>query len=352
MGKWLFGLMILLAGLTAGAQNMDELVLFIKQHPQKASIYLIENGQATIDLNSGQVMPLASAAKTMIAISFAKQVAAKKISPDTKVAVQDLAKYYIPNTDGQAHPNWLKSIGKSATDSVTLLQVAKGMIRFSSNANTEYLQDLLGLANINNTMASLPLKSHQPLYYFTAGATMATLRPTGKSNEEWIKELRDLSSAAYHQKCEEAHRKLKTDPNYVKQFSFERLPLSVQKVWSDRLVGSTTYDYAQLMQKILGGRFFEPGVQSVLESIMEWPMDYPGNKAVFNHLGQKGGSTAFVLTDAFYAEAKNGTQIACAFFFNDLDANESAMVNKYFGNFEASILTDSDFRKKLAVALR
>ncbi|MEE1946125.1 serine hydrolase [Pedobacter sp. KR3-3] len=352
MNKWLLSYMFLLVGLTAQAQNLDELVSFIKQNPKKASIYLIEGGQTTINLNSSQVMPLASAAKTIIAITFAKQVAAKKISPTTKVAVQDLAKYYIPNTDGQAHPNWLKSIGKSAADSVTLLQVAKGMIKFSSNANTEYLQDLLGLATINKTLATLQFKSHQPLYYFTAGATMATLRPEGKNNEEWIKELSVLSLAAYAKKCEEAHQRLKTDPDYIKQFSFARLPLSVQKVWSDRLVGSTTYDYAQLMQKILDGKFFEPKVQSVLESIMEWPMAYSGNQAMFNHLGQKGGSTAFVLTDAFYASAKNGTKIACAFFFNNLDAKENAMVNKHFGDFEASILTDADFRKKLVTALR
>ncbi|WP_199136113.1 serine hydrolase [Pedobacter sp. ASV12] len=351
MKKWWLGCLFLLAGLTARAQNLDELVSFIQQNPQKASIYLIEGGQTTVSWNSNQVMPLASAAKTIIAITFAKQVATKKISPATKVAVQDLAKYYIPNTDGQAHPSWLKSIGKSAADSVTLLQVAQGMIKFSSNANTEYLQDLLGLALINKNLAALQLKSHQPLYYFTAGATMATLRPEGKSNEAWITELSTMPLAAYAKKCEEAHRKLKADPNYVKQFSFARLPLSVQKVWSDRLVGATTYDYAQLMQKILNGKFFEPKVQSVLESIMEWPMAYPGNQAMFNHLGQKGGSTAFVLTDAFYASAKNGAKIACAFFFNNLDAKENAMVNKHFADFEASILTDANFRKKLAVAL-
>ena len=336
---------------TAMAQNLDELVDFIKKNPKKASVYLIEDGQTTIDFNSSQVMPLASAVKTIIAIEFAKQAASKKLSPQSKVAVQDLNKYYIPNTDGQAQPSWLKSIGKSANDSVTLLQVAKGMIKFSSNANTEYLQDLLGLDNINKNLKSLQLKGHQPLYYFTAAATMVTLRPEGKTNEEWIKALMAMPLDTYYKKCEEAHRLLKTDPTYLKQFSFSRLPLVVQKVWSDRLVGSTTIAYAHLMQKILSRQFFDAETQAVLESIMEWPMAYAGNKQLFNHLGQKGGSTAFVLTDAFYAAPKKGSKLACAFFFNDLSTAENTLVNKNFGDFEASILTDADFRKNLAKAL-
>lgn len=335
----------------AMAQNLDELVAFIKKNPQKASVYLIENGQTTIDFNSSQAMPLASAAKTIIAIEFAKQAASKKLLPQSKVAVKDLNKYYIPNTDGQAQPSWLKSIGKTVNDSVTLLQAAQGMIRFSSNANTEYLQDLLGLDNINKNLKALQLKDHQPLYYFTAAAIMVCLKPANKSEDQWIAELRSMPLSAYSKKCEEAHQLLKTDPAFAKQFSFANLSMNIQKVWSDRLVKATTSNYAHMMQKIASQQFFDAKTQEVLESVMEWPMVYAGNKEMFNHLGQKGGSTAFVLTDAFYATPKSGPKLACAFFFNDLSTTESALVNKNFGDFEASILTDADFRKKLAKTL-
>ena len=35
-------------------------------------------------------------------------------------------------------------------DSISLLNVARGMMMFSSNANTEFLMDLLGLDNVKN----------------------------------------------------------------------------------------------------------------------------------------------------------------------------------------------------------
>jgi D-alanyl-D-alanine carboxypeptidase len=127
---------------------------------------------------------------------------------------------------------------------------------------------------------------------------------------------------------------------------------AVQKVWSDRLVSSTTSDYAGLMQKILSRTFFDSSTQVVLESIMEWPMTYPDNHQVFNHVGQKGGSTSFVLTDAFYADLKDGNKLACAFFFNDLSDAESKLVNKYFGSFEAEMLLNKAFRTKLANTLK
>lgn len=352
MKKYLFFLMAMLSFGQVQAQNLDDVIRFIKANPQKASLYLIEEGKTVIDFNSEQQMPLASAVKTIIAIEFAKQVAAKKISPLSQVAVKDLAKYYIPNTDGGAQPSWLKSIAKTNADSVSLLQVAKGMIKFSSNANTEFLQDLLGLANINKNLKALDLQNHQPLYYFTASALMVCLKPTGVEEEAWIKTLRAMPLASYHQKCEAAHQKLKTDPNFIKQFNFAQLSLNIQRVWSDRLVASTTANYAQLMQKIASQKFFSPAAQQVLESILEWPMAYTGNQAVFKHLGQKGGSTAFVLTDAFYALPKKDVPLACAFFFNGLNEKESAFINKNFGDFEASILTDATFRKKLQQGLK
>ena len=348
MKKYLLVLTIIVLCGKVSAQNIDEMIRFIKQNPQKTSLYLIEDGKTVIDYNSSQLMPLASAVKTIVAIEFARQCGTRKISPTTLVAVRDLNRYYIPNTDGGAQPRWLQAIGKSEADTVTLIEVAKGMIRYSSNANTEFLLDLLGLSNVNRCIKDLGLKSHQPIYYFTAAALMVCLKPSDMEDEAWISKLNNLSTDDYHKKCLEAHQRLKTDPNFIKQFDFSNLSENIQRVWSDRLVSSTTATYAQLMQQIVRRESFKPEVQTLIESIMEWPMTFAGNQAQFKHLGQKGGSTAFVLTDAFYGSLKNGAEIACSFFFNGLSKTESVMVNKHFGALEALILTDPNFRKKLA----
>ena len=352
MKKYILFLIGILLNGTVQAQDLDEVIRFIKENPKKASFYLIEDGKTVVNFNSQQQMPLASAVKTIIAIEFAKQSSLKKISPITKIAVKDLDRYYIPNTDGGAQPNWLKSIGKTSADSVDLLEVAKGMIRYSSNANTEFLLDILGLANVNKNLKKLGFKAHQPLFYFTASALMVCLKPKGIDEDNWIKELGSMSVADYNKKCEEAHQRLKAEPFYIKQFNSANLSLNIQRVWSDRLVSSTTEDYAQLMQKIASRKFFTPETQSVLESIMEWPMDFAGNKAQFFHLGQKGGSTSFVLTDALYASPKNGNQLACCFFFNKLTESESVLIKKNFGALEGNILTNATFRNKLSEALK
>lgn len=348
MGKTLVSIVLLITlSNLSKAQKLDQVISFMKDNPKKASIYLVENDKVTINYNSSQVMPLASAVKTIIAIEFAKQVYAGKIAVSTVVPVKDLNQYYLPYTDGNAHPAWLNSINRKEADSVTLLQVAQGMIRFSSNANTEYLEDLLGLNNINSNIKTLGLKAQQPLYYFTAGALITCLKPEGTTEAEWLKTLTAMPAKAYIELCNKNHERLKNDPSFIKTYNPVNLPLSVQKIWSDRLVGGTTSEYAGIMQKINSRSYFDKGVQVILESLMEWPMAYPAIKASFLHVGQKGGSTSYIQTDALYFTDKNNNKVACAFFFNDLTTEEQKIINSNFPAFEAGILLNAAFRENL-----
>ncbi|MGF1925685.1 MAG: serine hydrolase, partial [Bacteroidia bacterium] len=95
MKKYILLLIAIILFGAVQAQDLDEVIRFIKENPKKASFYLIEEGKTVVDFNSQQQMPLASAVKTIIAIEFAKQCSSKKISPLTKIAVKDLDKYYI-----------------------------------------------------------------------------------------------------------------------------------------------------------------------------------------------------------------------------------------------------------------
>src|SRR5699024_11498838 len=76
-------------------------------------------------------------------------------------------KFYLKDTDGGAHPAWLEEMEKEnriQKRQVSLHDVAKGMIKYSSNANTDYLIALLGLESINETLESLDLKGHEAIY--------------------------------------------------------------------------------------------------------------------------------------------------------------------------------------------
>ena len=65
------------------------------------------------------------------------------------------------------HMHGLKSMeseGKVNNNEVTLHDVAKGMVTYSSNANTDYLINLLGTDAINERAKSLGLTQHEEIY--------------------------------------------------------------------------------------------------------------------------------------------------------------------------------------------
>ncbi|MFH4258814.1 hypothetical protein WAJ21_20580, partial [Acinetobacter baumannii] len=86
--------------------------------------------------------------KLIVALEYTKQVTEGKIDSSSFVSINDVNRYYVPNTDGGAQDRWqkyLEKTGKITEGAVSLEEVAKGMVKFSSNANAEYLMELLGL---------------------------------------------------------------------------------------------------------------------------------------------------------------------------------------------------------------
>jgi len=138
---------------------------FLKEHPNKMAIKLVRNDAVLASRNPNKIMPLASTVKILVTIEYAEQAANKLIDPDQAISLDELDKFYIPKTDGGAHPSWLKSVkDKIHNNTISIREIAKGMIAYSSNANTEWLCKKLGLENINNRKDSLgkrPIKYTQ-----------------------------------------------------------------------------------------------------------------------------------------------------------------------------------------------
>ncbi|MCJ7842041.1 hypothetical protein MUB24_14245 [Lederbergia sp. NSJ-179] len=76
-------------------------------------------------------------------------------------------------------------------------------------------------------------------------------------------------------------------------------------------------------------------------------MTKPSNQEWLAHAGQKGGSTAFVLTMSMYATDKEGNQTELAFFANDLSTIEQAKLSKNINAFQLKFLTDEKFREQV-----
>lgn len=332
------------------AQGADSLLRFIDNHKEKSSLYIIRNDTILASLNENKMMPLASTMKIMVALEFSKQAAFKVFDTSKMVALSELNKYYLPLTDGNAHPNWLdyeKKNGGIVNDSVSLLNVARGMIIFSSNANTEYLMDLLGLQNINGNYRLMNIKDFTPLYY-PVSSLFLYQNPKKLKEEKVLKEINFFSENDLIKATEVIHKQLKDKPEYKSTFNFGDLTPAMQKNWSNRLPSSTTAAYARIAYVLNNRGIFGKETYQVLERVLESIMENPANRQWLDHAGMKNGSTMYVLTNTMYATLKNGNRIAMAYFFNDLDPADGFKLQNWMNDFEIEVLTNPEFVKKLS----
>lgn len=338
---------------TQAQSNADSLLNFIAKNKDRSSIYLVQNDTVLAHLNENVLMPLASTVKIMVAIEFAKQAAAGVISENKNIALSELNKYYLPNTDGGAHPRWIayeKSLGHVQNDSVKLINVARGMIMFSSNANTEYLMDLLGLDNVKNNIQLFGLKQHTTIYPLVASLFMYQ-NPKHKSEESILKGISRLSSEQYCRFIYDMHNALKYDTVLKSTFRPQDLTLKMQKAWSDRLPAGTTKEYVRICKILNERKYFDANTYRILSEVLESIMENPANQQWLKHAGMKGGSTNWILTKALYATTKDDTKIEMAYFFNNLSPAENTRLQHWMNDFELEVLSNHAFRQKVAKSL-
>ena len=331
----------------------DSLLNFIKTNPERSSLYLKQNDTMLAHLNENNIMPLGSTVKILVAVEFAKQAANKIFDENDIVALNELDKYYLPNTDGGAHPNWIayeNKLGHIKNDSVALINVARGMIIFSSNANTEFLMDLVGLDNITNNNEFLGIKKHTRIYPLVASLFMYQ-NPKKKSEDYILKGISSLTEEQYCCYAYDMHKALKYDTVLKSKFRPQDLSMKMQKAWSDRLPSSTTKDYVGLCKILNNRKYLDSGTYVILAKVLETLMENPANRQWLLHAGTKGGSTAWVLTKALYATTKKNTRIELAYFFNNLTQKENGMLQSWMNSFELNILSNNRFRKKVGNVL-
>ena len=348
----LVGIVIILAAIAINEFKPDEnLILnFIKDNPDRAAIALIRNDSVIAKKNPDKVMPLASTVKIILAIEYAIQSSKKEINPDEKVPINELSKFYIPNTDGGAHPSWLKSVkDKTTNNSISIREIAKGMIKYSSNANTEWLGKKLGLENINARIDSLGIKQHAKIYNIASSLFVGKERFPKIKGKKLENKLRALSIEEYIAVTNKVHKKLLTDSVYKKDIG--DFGLNMQRIWSDNLPGSTVNEYVEIMRKINAKTYFNLETHKYLDEVMEMAIVNPATKQWLEYSGMKRGSTAFVFTNALYATDKKGNKTELAYFFNNLEHHEKKMLMASSNEFKLKILTNKEFRNKLASKL-
>lgn len=329
--------------------NPDYVLQHLKNNPETTSLYMTRNGEEFITYQSETIRPLASTVKIVIAIEYAIQVAEGMLDENQLVALEELSKFHYPKSDGNAHEEWVKSVQASddVTDGkVTLHEVAKGMITYSSNANTDFLIHLLGLDSINERIESLGLTQHEPVYPLVSPLLISKyVSEDSLKKGEIIEKLEAMPMDRYREMAIDLSNRLQNGEIAIS--ATFNLPMDLQKIWSDRLTGASAHDYGKLLSIITNDEL--PGEASeVIRDLMEWPLEYnEANKDFYLHLGAKGGSTAFILNDALYVEDLSGNKMEIVIFTDQLNIWQNLMLQNNLNSFQVNLISDEDYRIKV-----
>lgn len=328
-----------------------DLVQFVRDNEssKRAALFIRYNGKVIASVNPSVKMPLASTVKIIVAIEYARQAADGRIDPEQPVSLDALRSFYVPKTDGGAHEAWLSHVqAMYGNDSVPLSEVASGMIAYSSNANTEYLLQLLGINNVNDVLSLFGLTDHEPVYPLVSTLFVPARLIT---ENEWTKKqtaqrIEQMKLAEYRHCSIDIHEHWPPSHQEIKHM-YRMMNMTFQKLWSDRLPRSTVEEYASVMAKLNSKSFLSKEVHAYLDPVLEQIMKEPANQQWLLHAGKKGGSTAFVLTEAMYATAKEGGHMELAFFSDGLTVLEQAKLLRALNTFERELLQNESYRQKI-----
>lgn len=116
---------------------------------------LVDDGRgAQLERRADTARPVASAVKVVHLAAYARAVAAGRIDPTAPVPVREWERWYLPYTDGGAHPAALELLDATAESTVTWDQLVQAMIVSSDNAAPDLLRAELGDAALADAAAA------------------------------------------------------------------------------------------------------------------------------------------------------------------------------------------------------
>ena len=330
--------------------NPNYVLKHLEKNPENSALYVSVDNNEKIAYKADTPRPLASVAKIIIALEYAYQIENGDISEDETVPLSSLEAFYIEDTDGGAHEAWLEEMKEEDNiheESVRLHDVASGMITYSSNANADFLIDLLGEENINQRMEELELE-HDPIVPFTG--SLAAFSVYKQESEDREKELQNMSDKKYRELAFDTLQDMKQEDIDLSPVS--EVSLSEQRIWSDRLANAPATSYGKLLNDIANENLPD-NVTSTVQELLEWPMEkVEENKDYYKVVGSKGGSTAFVFNDTMYVERLDGQQIEIVLFTDNLSTWQSFRMQLQVNNFMVQMINDEDFLNEVEEKLQ
>ncbi|MCA9981030.1 MAG: serine hydrolase [Anaerolineales bacterium] len=266
--------------------------------------------------NADRPMPLASTAKIVILTAVAQAVADGHRTWQDPIPLADWDRYYLPGTDGGAHPSALANL-EIATDAqgfaldgqqtVTLDDLTWAMIRYSDNAATDYLLATLPPNAIERVFETANLGSHDPLPSFLGLFLLWNNHETPTLSDERVAELVALEPSARAAQAQILADRYTQDEAWRTAEQTWRANRQPNRISHEMTLATQTMprasarDYAHLLALIATDNYASPAISADVRRFLEWPMvEFPSNIDRFAALGTKGGTLAGVLTEATY----------------------------------------------------
>lgn len=319
---------VLVSVISVTAQSAEEgyvenMLTYIEANQDSVGLVCIA-GDQRVELNADTPFALASTVKLTILAEYARQVSEGILDAEALINSADVDAYLLPNTDGGTHALFMGELGNPET--VTLDQVARGMMLYSSNAATDYIVAQIGGDNLTaliedvgmvNTDVSngylgllLALSNHE------SGIVDADSWDDAEVQEEAARlaELY-LTDAAWR----EAEIAFRNAPPQYGLPSFETQSAYLAQ-FDDH--GSAA-DFALLMGAIYGdgeaAEVLSPDAQAIAQGHISWLFELnPANAEIYDQLGTKGGSLPSILTAAWRVRPIDGEAVTLVIFYNDI----------------------------------
>lgn len=350
-------------------ETPEQVLEYLGQHRQDVALasYSVrpdgtpDPASPVILFNPDQKMPLASTFKIVVLAAYAREVTAGRLNPDQQVSVEDWERYYLPGTDGGAHPAALKSLGipsdpkgfvTNRTATVKLDDLARVMIRFSDNAATDYLMARVGRKTLESVIKQGGLKGQDVPQPILGTFLLWFNHEDGLLTPDRVRKIQKLAKnphryAAEADRLTAAYGDLKWRQAEI-QFLFENLAslsYEMQSSIGDLFTRGTVRDYARVMAGVVTGTFLSPEISALMRRHLE--RRFP-EENLFLSWGTKGGSLAGMLTEASYYVPSTGAfagkpRVSVLFLRQIEPVPWVQLMGGGFSFFDARLARDQDF---------
>ncbi|EON73620.1 serine hydrolase [Lysinibacillus sphaericus] len=324
-------------------KTKDDIIKLMEKNPEMWSMSVIQNDNEIITYNKDKIIPLASTVKILYAVAFINAVRNKFLNPDELVPVKEVDSLYLKNTDGNAHNLWKEN--EHIGSEVTLKEIAKGMMKYSSNACTDFIYYRLGKDKIDAVIKEYSLLQQTEIYPINSAILIPSYLYIAEKvpKKNIAQTIKDMPISHFNLLATELLNKIiKGEANRFIENLHMMSTMKVQRELTKKLPAASSSDYAKLMYQLGKSEKLTTVDKQLLDDLMGFT-DYEKSG---KRLWYKGGATLFVLTSAGF-RSNDSENISFSFFIEDMSALETIWIEKKYNEFIKAFLEDNLFRTKI-----